>query len=213
MTLGVERLAPVYERIASGIAGKGFAVIDKFFTEEETRILRDTARSSFAGGSFRRAGLGRQQDYQRKQSVRGDFIQWVNRENLPAEAAFLMDYLDGLTAYLNRELLLGIRDREIHFAIYPEGAFYRRHLDVFRGSTARKLSVICYLNEHWQGEDGGQLRLYLSDDDGVEKPHEILPIGGRLVVFRSDLLEHEVLSARRERFSLTGWLKDERSFF
>ncbi|MCB0627245.1 MAG: 2OG-Fe(II) oxygenase, partial [Saprospiraceae bacterium] len=38
---------------------------------------------------------------------------------------------------------------------------------------------------------------------------EILPVGGRLVLFRSELLEHEVLPARRERYSLTGWLRND----
>jgi SM-20-related protein len=38
---------------------------------------------------------------------------------------------------------------------------------------------------------------------------DVLPVAGRLVCFRSDLLEHEVLPATRERLSLTGWLIDK----
>jgi len=35
----------------------------------------------------------------------------------------------------------------------------------------------------------------------------VLPEGGKLVVFLSESMEHEVLPASRERFSLTGWLR------
>jgi SM-20-related protein len=35
----------------------------------------------------------------------------------------------------------------------------------------------------------------------------VLPQGGRLVAFQSDRFEHEVLPARRERMSFTGWFR------
>jgi SM-20-related protein len=65
--------------------------------------------------------------------------------------------------------------------------------------------VICYLNENWTEDDGGQLRVYFPDQS-----KDFFPIAGRLVCFRSDLLEHEVLPATRERLSLTGWILDTR---
>ncbi|MDQ2656958.1 MAG: 2OG-Fe(II) oxygenase, partial [Bacteroidota bacterium] len=40
-------------------------------------------------------------------------------------------------------------------------------------------------------------------------PLDILPVLGRMVCFRSDQLEHEVLPATRPRLSLTGWLLDQ----
>jgi hypothetical protein len=36
---------------------------------------------------------------------------------------------------------------------------------------------------------------------------EIWPEGGTLVAFLSDRFEHEVLPARRQRLSLTGWFR------
>ena len=36
---------------------------------------------------------------------------------------------------------------------------------------------------------------------------DIFPRAGQLVLFRSAKFWHEVLPARRERFSLTGWLR------
>jgi SM-20-related protein len=73
--------------------------------------------------------------------------------------------------------------------------------------SQRKISCIVYLNQDWKNEDGGQLRLYLNETDASnnEKSIDILPISGRSVIFLSDTFYHEVLPARRERISLTGW--------
>jgi SM-20-related protein len=38
---------------------------------------------------------------------------------------------------------------------------------------------------------------------------DALPIAGRLVCFRSDVIEHEVLPSKKERLSVTGWMLDQ----
>ena len=81
-----------------------------------------------------------------------------------------------------------------------------QQIDQFKKDDHRKLSVICYLNHDWKDECGGQLRMYLPDGN-----REVLPVAGRLVCFRSDQIEHEVLPATRDRFSLTGWILDQHS--
>ena len=53
--------------------------------------------------------------------------------------------------------------------------------------------------------------MYLKNTDGAEIPFDILPAGGRLVVFRSDQIEHEVLLCRKKRYSITGWMLDQLS--
>jgi SM-20-related protein len=88
--------------------------------------------------------------------------------------------------------------------VYPVGSFYKRHLDQFKQDDHRKLSLICYLNEDWKEIHGGQLRMHLPSE-----VLDVLPTGGKLVCFRSDMIEHEVLPATRERYSLTGWILDQ----
>ena len=83
--------------------------------------------------------------------------------------------------------------------VYPPGAFYKKHLDQFNRDDHRKLSIICYLNNDWLPEYGGQLRMWISG-----KPIDVLPTAGRLVCFRSDMTEHEVLPATHPRLSITG---------
>jgi SM-20-related protein len=65
---------------------------------------------------------------------------------------------------------------------------------------------VLYLNRNWGEEDGGQLRLY-TDPLDQGRYREIPPLGGSLVTFLSARFLHEVLPARRERISITGWFK------
>lgn len=62
--------------------------------------------------------------------------------------------------------------------------------------------MICYLNENWKVEDGGQLCIHQLDS-----PQRIAPLQGKTVFFKSDELEHEVLVTNARRMSVTGWLK------
>jgi SM-20-related protein len=135
--------------------------------------------------------------------VRGDYIQWIDKSTAPPELLVYLDRLHELALFLNRSLFLSLKDAEVHMTVYPAGTFYKRHLDQFRKDDHRILSVICYLNENWTESDGGQLRLYLDDEN-----LDVQPTAGTLVCFRSDQLEHEVLPARRQRLSLTGWMLD-----
>ena len=116
----------------------------------------------------------------------------------------VLQRLEGLRVAINRSLFLGLFDLEMHFAVYPPGAGYQRHLDRFRDDDRRSVTVILYLNEHWTREDGGLLRFWPEPESA---PLDIVPCGGTLVSFLSDRFWHEVLPARRERMSLTGWFR------
>jgi SM-20-related protein len=129
-------------------------------------------------------------------------ISWLQAPERDAEQR-LLTRLDELRAALNRELMTGLEDFEGHFALYPRGAGYARHFDRLGGTDARAISAALYLNDAWSEEDGGQLRLYTGGGASVD----VLPQGGRLVAFQSDRFEHEVLPARRERMSFTGWFR------
>lgn len=192
----------IFNQIADGLADQSFAVIDDFLRAPEANAI--LLGDEFANHKlhFRKAGIGKI-DKQILEGVRGDYIQWIDPAVAsPAERVYL-DRLNDLLRFLNQALFLSLKDIEIHRTVYPVGTRYQRHLDQFRVDDHRKLSVICYLNPDWKPEHGGQLRLYL--DQGML---DILPERGKLAIFRSDLIEHEVLVATRERYSLTGWATD-----
>ncbi len=76
----------------------------------------------------------------------------------------------------------------------------------FAAMRRRTFLCVLYLNEDWTHEDGGALRLHLGDGENADIS-DVLPIGGTLVPFLSERFAHEVLPAKRERLSLTGWFK------
>jgi len=113
-----------------------------------------------------------------------------------------LETMDQLRLHLNRTLYLGLYETENHFAMYPPGSFYRRHIDRFRDDDRRVVSSILYLNEQWLPQHGGALRLLLKDG-----PTDVDPVANRLVLFMSDQVEHEVLVTHAQRLSLTGWFR------
>ncbi len=198
-----------FESVIDGILTDGYGVADDFLSPADVIALARQLRYRKQAGQFREAGTGNQQVILIEQAIRGDEIMWLNEAGATAEETAFLSRIGEFMQYVNQTCYLGLRDCEFHYALYPTGTFYKRHLDRFRTDSRRKLSVICYLNPDWQPTDGGQLALYLLNADGAERTETILPLGGRLVCFESARLEHEVLPATRERLSLTGWLKTD----
>lgn len=206
MTLHYPQPGISFEAVAEALSRQGYAVTDHFLSDAEVQLLRRHASRQLEEGSFKEAGIGKGQ--QLDKAVRGDYIRWIDRERLNPAGHFFLDRMEALIRYLNRHCYLGIRRQEFHFAVFPAGTGYQRHLDVFRDASDRKLSVICYLNTDWEAADGGALRMFLPGNDGKEEELDILPFGGRMVCFLSDEIEHAVLPSSRPRYSVTGWLKN-----
>jgi len=196
----------VFDSIADNLAERGFATADQFLSQKEVTDILSLEDFKNGRENFKKAGIGKNHNLQINEAVRGDYIRWVDKNSSPAPLQKYLDRIHQLIEFLNQTLFLSLKDHEIHMTIYPSGAYYKRHLDQFKKDDHRKLSLICYLNQDWTREHGGELRMYLPDG-----PLDILPIEGRLVCFRSDQIEHEVLPATRDRLSLTGWLLDQMS--
>lgn len=193
---------PLLLRIVDDLAARGWSQQDVFLPEALTLELAAECRKRAADGELAPAAVGRGPAQEIREGIRGDHIQWLEPSQAEAIDAYL-ELMDSLREALNRGLFLGLEDFECHFAMYPPGAFYKRHVDRFRDDDRRMVSAVVYLNSQWLPEQGGQLRMYL----GAQGQHDLEPVGGRLVVFLSGELPHEVLPATRERLSLTGWFR------
>ncbi|AXA27699.1 MULTISPECIES: 2OG-Fe(II) oxygenase [Pseudomonas] len=193
---------PLLSTIVDDLATRGWSQQALFLPLELADALAAECRRRHAEGELNPAGVGRGAAQEVREAIRGDQIQWIDPGQAEACDRYL-ELMDNLRQAINQGLFLGLEDFECHFALYPPGAFYRRHLDRFRDDDRRMVSVVLYLNERWQPEDGGQLRMFLADD--VE--HDVQPEAGSLVVFLSGEVPHEVLPANRERLSLTGWFR------
>jgi SM-20-related protein len=194
---------PSIERICTAVAALGWAVVEHFAAAPLVDALRTEIRRRDAAGEFHRAGVGRGLERAEHPDIRGDRIAWLEESSLVSPERMLWAALEAVRVDLNRTALLGLFSLEAHYAIYPPGAFYRRHCDRFRDDDARVLSWVLYLNDGWRAADGGALRIHVSENEA----RDVVPVAGTLACFLSDRFEHEVLPARRERLSLTGWFR------
>jgi SM-20-related protein len=186
--------------IADALAGDGWACVDGFLEPASWRALLGECRGMREAGTLAPAAIGRARVHD--PALRGDATHWLAAGASAAQDA-LLARLDALRLGLNRAAFLGLGDVEGHFAHYPPGARYARHRDRFRDDDRRVVSLACYLNEAWDAtRDGGALRLY----DASGGTHDFAPVAGRAVVFLSEL-EHEVLAAARDRYSVAAWLR------
>ena len=202
-------LETAFESLVDQLADKGYALMDNFLSAEECTEIRAIIDRHEESGRLKKAGIGTGQDYQINRSIRGDLIRWIEPEQVAPVTQSYIGKLSMMMEYINRTLYLSLKDSELHYTVYPPGKRYQRHLDQLRLNDHRRLSVICYLNEDWLPEHGGELRLYIPEEGETERIKDVLPVAGRLICFRSDLLEHEVLPATRHRYSITGWLLDQ----
>ncbi|WP_439108967.1 2OG-Fe(II) oxygenase [Halomonas flagellata] len=150
------------------------------------------------------AGIGRGQAHALRRDIRGDAIRWLDRESL-AQRRYL-DAMGELQNALNRALFLGLFEYEAHFAHYPPGAFYQRHLDSFRGRANRVISTVAYLNPDWPADGGGEMVIF----DAIDPEREVArarPAAGTFVCFLSETVPHEVLPTRLPRASIAGWFR------
>jgi len=177
-----------------------FLIIDEFISDDMYHLIRSFFHTQLKEDEFRKAAIGAQSDRQIKSSIRGDFIYWLYRDRDKELLAFF-DLIDEVLQKLNRYCFLSLSGSEFHLAYYPKGTHYEKHVDQFRGRNNRLISLILYLNEGWKKGDGGELKIFREDG-----PVLIEPIAKRCVIFKSDVIEHEVLTTKVDRYSLTGWL-------
>jgi len=199
--------APLLARISGDLATGGWSVVPDFLAADHLPPLRESLLRWWAEGDFHRAGVGRGPDRQVVSEIRGDYVRWLELGRGGRFHGLYHERFEPLRLAVNQALYLGLWELEAHVTVYPPGAYYVRHLDRFRDAPHRVLSVILYLNEDWQPEDGGELRLYLPGPDGGETVRDVPPRAGTLVTFLSDTIWHEVLPARRDRLSFTGWFR------
>ncbi|WP_301029389.1 2OG-Fe(II) oxygenase [Zhongshania sp.] len=195
----------IFDQIADALVETGYVVLPLALPPSiaEALFLRI---ASFEDEVFQAAGVGRADEFQLNPFVRKDEIRWLSQQD-PVEASYLA-WMEQLRRGLNRRLFMGLFDYEAHFSRYTEGAFYKKHVDAFKGRTNRVLSTVFYLNPGWALADGGQLLMYSDTlQPSVEPISKIAPLMGSLVVFLSDRFPHEVTAASRLRYSIAGWFR------
>lgn len=195
----VKKNKDIFTSIIDALVNDGYVIIDNALNPKLPKNLKETAKRQT---NFKQAGISSSSQVHTDSGRRRDKISWLNEDN-----SFQSEYLEftqALQQILNRELYLGLNYYESHFAIYDEGDFYETHLDAFKGTKNRVVTTVYYLNDDWGKNDGGELIIY---DEKFNQIKKILPQSNTLVVFLSDKFPHEVLPAKKKRFSIAGWFR------
>ncbi|NOT84541.1 MAG: 2OG-Fe(II) oxygenase [Methylococcaceae bacterium] len=196
--------ATMNSRIAKNLYHQGWAMQADYFDPLLIGQLAAEATQLYQTNLMTRASIGRGDLLHQNLSIRRDFIHWLNHDSKSQQQ--YQSLMETLRQSLNESLYLGLFEFEAHYAVFEAGAFYKKHLDSFRGNANRIVSVVVYLNADWPDAGGGELLIYAADGSGVEL-QRIRPKAGTLVVFLSEEMPHEVNVTHHQRASIAGWFK------
>ena len=228
-------LDPSHIFALSANAGPRLVVLDSFMGREAALSTCKACRALDESGELRPAGMGRESTAWRSSALRGDRLMWLtSREpgSIPDSIVSCLESMKLLRDQLQAKApWLNIGDRmSVQLACYPgAGEGYVRHVDTFGGGadhgsqpvtvkkSHRKITALYYLNPNWQEGDGGKLRAYYKSPEpqssqdsksnqALELQWDIEPKLDRLVLFRSDVVPHEVLPSNAIRYALTCWM-------
>jgi SM-20-related protein len=189
------------------LAASGMCVIDDAIEEAEVSEAR------FEMERLHRTGELRCVEFQKANNVRNDLVGWLDTTRIETATrgalAPVVSLLRGVPAEVERHAGWPLAVPPLVQAALYDGspgapAYYHKHFDCSDPSVnPRRLTAILYLNPGYDARrDGGYLRVHLPRDGGVR---DIAPVGGRLLLFNSCEMEHEVLPTTHSRMAVTLW--------
>jgi SM-20-related protein len=191
----------IWENRMDTLSQFDYVIIDNFLPQEVLSNLKTFFTEKEIQDKLDKAAIGATGESKVINEIRGDYTFWLSKDR-DGDNLQLFEVLDEVKFMINRFCFLSLSDYEFHLALYPVGSFYKKHLDQFKGRNNRMISMVIYLNENWKDGDGGELKIYPFDKG--EKLIE--PLENRCILFRSDVLYHEVLPTKKPRKSVTGWM-------
>lgn len=128
----------------------------------------------------------------------------------------ILEFLQGpfMSDIKNMMRLNGRTEYQLAY-FHPNGARYERHRDALptddpQDTHQRRISVVFYLNPGWVTSHGGEVKIFSRPDDhgfpeGAERI--VKPLLGRILVFLSGVVDHEILPCHKSRYALTAWMR------
>jgi len=182
------------------LAEKDVVIIDDFISDKLYKTIVEFISAVEENERLKKAGIGTSLHYQIQKEVRGDLIYWLEPERDKQLAAFFV-LMEELRNKLGMYCFISLSGSEFHLAKYPIGSKYERHIDQLNKQSNRQITVLIYLNKDWKKGNGGELKIYNNEGSFL-----VAPLAKRLLLFKSDVIEHEVLPTKVPRYSLSGWL-------
>lgn len=219
--LRVLRLNDIQQLYRHGfvVLARGFLSDDDSTSEAIATAIRECAIERHREGKLKPPGQEMEHDPYRDVKARGDFTGWLSSgEETNKELAHVLQRYQLLQQDLCSCLRLdGHSEKQMALYVDP-GAGYSRHRDALPDSNdesndrtrglgigkQRRVTAIMYTSSDWQPEHGGCLRIFptpaqLADDT------DISPNAGKLLVFLSGAMSHEVLPSFQPRVAITHW--------
>lgn len=187
--------------LIDSLSTQGWYVWDDFLISSDIQAIKQCIPNTLQD-----ARIGHRDSLQGNRAIRGDQTVWLEPE-MGAPIVLYMDKMEEIRQALNYQLYLGLRDFETHFCRYPNGGFYKKHVDNPRGVGRRKITTVLYMNESWKVGDGGELVVFDKQDNHLFK---LEPLAGRMIFFMSEEFPHEVLPTEQKRESIAGWFLTEK---
>lgn len=181
------------------LSSSNYVVIDRFLNPDTYSDVRSCFLANLS--SFTKAGIGALNKNTINHDIRGDHTYWLDSKRDATLNSF-WSLIDETMLVFNRYCFLSLSGHEFHFANYPPGTKYEKHVDQFDNRGNRMITLVIYLNKDWKKGDGGELEIFLKDGESVI----IDPVESRCVMFKSAEVPHCVKESLKDRYSLTGWL-------
>mmetsp|Transcript_9853 Transcript_9853/g.25918 ORF Transcript_9853/g.25918 Transcript_9853/m.25918 type:complete len:416 (+) Transcript_9853:184-1431(+) len=208
-----------------GVMERGYAYQDDFLDENTIdKVFNEMELLDFDGKLV-------EVQQQKMTGYRKDRIGWYTLEGLDREKQpglqALFKKMISIPFELNKKCSLYLQaGGNFQLACYPTDAYYKKHVDGGYDdiNNGRKITAIFYPNQSWSSGHGGHLKMFKrrpnpfqiakAQKDGQPEPEqaedvveeEIAPKGGRLVLFRSRDMPHEVMAAHKKRYAVSLWL-------
>lgn len=196
-----------FDLITSSLTKNGYVVISEALAKETIDGLLNFAKRQFEENLFTTTAIGHQDTKHQDRTTRGDLSLWLDDAPPCAEVDTFLEQISAIIEVAKSEWYLPAKRFEGHFAVYPKGSRYTPHLDCHKFTSHRLLSVILYLSSLAE-DQGGELKLHNTLNE-QNTNLMIRPTAGTMVIFLSDKIVHEVLTTHQERWSLTGWIRDD----
>ena len=208
------------------LVDRGYVILDEAMPADVAFSAGAEAFARMDRGELCSAGQLKRLDEDpfRDTRARTDFVQFISDRRLERNTPLgnAMATVEAIHEDLLKTMSLDKTGDEYQLAVYIPGGAYERHRDALpegvRGSGGagdlgmppqRKITCVFYLGDRADFDPnaaGGELRLYPSPEGGGGSV-DVAPLPGRVVIFFSGAVDHEVRTTRTRRAALTLWAR------
>jgi SM-20-related protein len=106
--------ANCWEEVADALAENDYCCINGYLNSHEVEALIAEITSLRKADTFKKAGIGADQNFTVQKEIRGDFIKWLSLESAAGPALKFLQGIELIQKQLSRLLFIPLKDFECH---------------------------------------------------------------------------------------------------